>query len=189
MSWLGIIAVIAILVVNFVMWKGYFTEKSQIDVLKDEIAAVSEQTSQVPQPPSGLDSQLLGAQNSLTAALQVFPANVDRNDVVDFIFKNAEACGVQIVPLVSEGWEIESIGQSYAVLKYRGTVTGSLINAGNFITLLRNGDYPTMIITGCTIERVTGLVTDIPDSDIEVTIDLSITLYTTSVKVDKDIVS
>lgn len=189
MSWLGVIAVIAIIVVNIVMWKSYFAEKSQIDVLKDEIAQVNQQTSEVAQPPSGLESQLLEAQNNLTAALQVFPANVDRNDVVDFIFSTANACNIQMIPLVSDGWEVESTGQAYFVLKYHGTVTGNLMNATNFITLLRNSDYPTLIITGCNVERVSGLYADIPDSDLEVSIELSIALYTTSIQANKDITS
>jgi len=181
MSWLGVVAIIAIIVINFIMWKGYFVEKSQIDVLNEEIAQVNEQTSQVAQPPSGLESQLLEAQNDLMKALQVFPANIDRNDVVDFIIYTANACNVQMIPLVSNGWEIESIGQSFIVLKYHGTVNGILINVSNFITMLRNGDYPTMIITGCDVERVSGLIADIPDSDIVVNIELSIALYTTSI--------
>ncbi len=187
MSWLGVIVIIAIIVVNFIMWKGYFAEKSQIEVLQEEIAQVNKQTSQVAQPPSDLESQLLEAENNLKAALQVFPANVDRNDVVDFIISTANACNVQMIPLVSDGWEIENIGQSFIVLKYHGVVSGTLINASNFITMLRNGDYPTMIITGCEIDRVSGLIADIPDNDIEVDIELSIALYTTSVQVDKDI--
>lgn len=189
MSWLGVIAVIAIIVVNIIMWKNYFAEKSQIDVLKEEITQVDQQTSELAQPPSGLESKLLEAQNNLAAALQVFPANVDRNDVVDFIITTANESHVQMIPLVSDGWEIESTGQSYLVLKYHGTVTGTLINATNFITMLRNSNYPTLIITGCNVERVSGLYADIPDNELEVSVELSIALYTTSVQVNKDITS
>jgi hypothetical protein len=189
MSWLGIIVIIAVIIVNFFVWKNYFAEKSQIDVLKEEVSAVNQQTSQLAQPPSDLESQLLQAQNDLSAALQVFPANVDRNDVVDFIINTANECGVQMIPLISEGWETSSSGSSYFVLKYHGTVTGTLFNATNFITLLRNGDYPTLIITGCTIDRLSGLTTEILNSDIEVSIELSISLFTTSIQQTKDIIS
>ena len=187
MSWLLVIGIIALVVVNFIMWKNYFAEKSQIEVLQNEVIAVNELTMQVPQPPSDLESQLQEAQAGLAVALQVFPANVDRNDVVDFILNTADACEVQMIPLVSDGWETESVGHSYFILKYHGTVTGTLINASNFITLLRNGDFPTMIITGCVIERVTGVGMDIPNNDVEVTIDLSIALYTTSIQAIKDV--
>jgi hypothetical protein len=189
MSWLGVIAFIAIIVVNIIMWKGYFAEKSQIDVLKDEVAQVNQQASHVARPPSGLESKLLEAQNNLTEALKVFPANVDRNDVVDFILNTANTCHVNMMPLISDGWETESMGKSYLALKYHGTVTGTLMNATNFITLLRNSDYPTMIITGCNVERASGLFMDIPDSNIEVIIDLSLALYSASIQVDKDITS
>lgn len=189
MSWLGVIVVIAIIVTNIIVWRDYFAEKSQIDVLKGEIAQVNQQTSEVAQPPFGLESQLLEAQSNLTAALQVFPANVDRNDVVDFIINTATECGVQMIPLISDGWVVESRGQSYLVLRYHGIVTGTLINASNFITLLRNGDYPTMIITGCSVDRISGLTEYILDSNIEVAIELSIALYTTSIQQTKDVIS
>jgi len=71
-------------------------------------------------------------------------------------------------------------------LKYSGTVIGKLNNATNFITMLRNGDYSTIIITECTVERTTKLDSDVSGSEIEVTIDLSFALYATSILQTKD---
>lgn len=180
LPWLGVIVIIAVIVVNYIVWNGYFAEKSQIDLLKDEIDQVDQQTSQLAPPPPDLESKLLEAQNNLAAALKVFPADVDRNDVVDFIFSTANTCHVQMIPLVADGWETESIGESCIVLRYHGIVTGTLINTSNFLTMLRNSDYPTMIITECNVDRVSGFIADIPDSSLQVSIDLSLALYTTS---------
>jgi hypothetical protein len=185
-TWLCVIGIIVIIVANIIIWKNYFGDKSQIEVLESEIALVNEQIAEAAQPPANLESELVEAQSELIAALEVFPENVDKTDVIDFIINTAEACDVLVVPLMSEGLEISNIGQSYLVLKYSGTVIGKLNNATNFITMLRNGDYTTIIITECTVERITELESDISGSEIEVAIDLSFALYATSVLESKD---
>lgn len=186
MTWLWVVGIIAIIVVNFIIWKNYFGEKSQIEVLENEIALVNQQISQAGQPPANLDSELEKAEDDLVAALQIFPTYVDKTDVIDFVINTAEACDVVVVPLMSEGLETSNIGHSCVILKYSGTVIGKLNNATNFITMLRNGDYSTILITECTVERTTKLDSDVSGSEIEVTIDLSFALYATSILQTKD---
>jgi hypothetical protein len=181
-----VIVIIAIAVTNFLVWKGYFGDKSEIEVLNSEIALVNQQISQAAQPPTDLESELEKAREDLVAALQVFPEHVDKTDVIDFVINTAEACDVLVVPLMSEGLETSNVGQSYVILKYSGTVIGKLNNATNFITMLRNGDYSTILVTECTVERTTELESDITGSEIEVTIDLSFELYATSIITSKD---
>ena len=186
---LGAFALFIILVANMIVWNKYSENQAQVDTLKNEIIQVNQQISQAVEPPSNLESRLEIAKDDLEIAQQVFPENVDRNDVVDFILNTAEECQVQIVPLVSEGWGTETAGQSYTTLKYHGTVTGSLAHATNFMTMLRSGKYPTMMITDCTIKRITGPDISVPESDIEVTIDLVIALYTSSTQGNEDTAS
>ena len=177
-TWLVVIALFAIVVVNIIMWRNYFNKQSQLDVLKGEVQLVNEQISQAGEPPTGLESKLEKAEEDLTIARQVFPRNVDRNDLVAFILNTAEECDVQIVPLVFDGFGTGKTGQSYLVFKYHGTVTGKVSNATNFLTMLRNGDYTTIVITECTVERKSAPDISIPDDDIEVIIELAIELYT-----------
>jgi hypothetical protein len=188
-SWvplITVIAIIAIAVANIIIWKNYFGVKSEIEVLQDEVALVSQQIAQAAQPPANLESELEKAQSDLVAALQVFPVKVDKTDVIDFILTTAKACDVQIIPLISEGLKTSDTGQSYVILKYSGTVTGKLNNATNFITMLRNGEYSTMIITECVIDRITEPESTVTGSEIEVAIDLSFALYATSILDSKD---
>jgi hypothetical protein len=185
--WLGVFALFIIIVANIIVWNKYFENQGQVQILKDEITLVNEKISQTAEPPSDLESRLEIVKDDLEIARQVFPQNVDGNDVVDFILNTAEECQVQIVPLVSEGWGTER--QSYTALKYHGTVTGSLAHATNFMTMLRSSKYPTMIITQCTIKRITAQNISIPESDIEVTIDLVIALYASSIQGNEDTAS
>jgi hypothetical protein len=185
-AWLWVIGIIIIIVANIFIWKNYFGDKSELATLNDEIAVVNQQIAQAAQPPSNLEYELEKAEDDLAAALKVFPANIDKTDVIDFIINTAEACDVQVIPLMSEGLEISNTGQSYIILKYSGTVIGKLNNATNFITMLLNGDYSTIVITDCTVERITEPDSDISGSEIEVAIDLSFALYATSVLQSKD---
>ncbi len=185
-SWLWVIGIIAIIVVNIIIWKNYFGDKSEIEGLNSEIALVEHQIAQAAQPPANLESELVKAQKDLTAALEVFPEKIDKTDLIDFVITTAEMCDVQVIPLISEGLVTGGTSQSYVVLQYSGTVIGKLNNATNFITMLRNGDYSTIIITECTVERMTAVDSDISGGEIEVTIDLTFELYATSVLESKD---
>jgi hypothetical protein len=176
---LGAFALFIILVANMIVWNKYSEKQAQVDTLKDEITLVNQKISQAAEPPSDLESRLEMVKDDLAIAKQVFPENVDKNDVVDFILNTAEECQVQIMPLVLEGWGTET---SYTTLKYHGTVTGSLAHATNFMTMLHSSKYPTMMITDCTIKRTTAQNISVPDNDIEVTIDLVIALYTSSIQ-------
>jgi outer membrane murein-binding lipoprotein Lpp len=182
MMLLGAIALVIIIVANVIVWRSYLDMQAQVEALKTEVQQVNEQVAQAAAPPSGLESKLEIAKGELANALQVFPGNIDKNDIVDFILNTAQECQVQIVPLVAEGVGTGSDGQSSNTLKYHGTVTGSLSRVSSFMTKLHNGKYPTMIITECTVQRVTVQDNSISDNDIAVTVDFDITLYASSIK-------
>jgi len=175
---LGIIAIVVLIVANYFIWRNYPDKLAQADTLKTQVELVEEQISQVVTSPSDLESKLEIAKNELTKALQVFPANVDKNDVVDFILTTAEECQVELVPLTAEG---AGVG-TYYELRYSATVTGMLSKVSNFMTKLHNSKYPTMVITDCSVLRI-----GIPDAtitlnDFDVTLNFNVTLYVSSIK-------
>jgi hypothetical protein len=48
----------------------------------------------------------------------------------------------------------------------------------NLIDLLHNGKYPTLAISGCTIKRDTAASPGFPGKDMQVTVDISLGIYT-----------
>jgi hypothetical protein len=176
---LGVAVLIIVIVVNVVVWRGYFDKQAQAASLKVDVQHVNELIAQAAEPPSELEEQLAAAQAELDA-LTVFPQNVDRNDVFDFILNTADECQVTIIPLVSDGDSAGGAGKSYKILQYHGTVSGSLGNVCNFMTRLHSGQYPTMIITECTIQRVsqTGAVNSINDVTVQVSLNLALYVST-----------
>jgi hypothetical protein len=181
MAGLAAIALVIVIAVNFIMWKNYGAKQIELDSLKAEVIQVKEQAANVVAPPSGLETTLETAKINLANALQIFPENIDRNDVVDFILKTAANCTVSVIPLESEGWTIAS-GQPYQVLSYRSTVTGTLNDTSVFMTKLHGGIYPTMMIKDCTITRTPPLYFSVPEDKMLVSIDMKINLYAVSVK-------
>ena len=167
---IGAMALIFIIVANLVIWNNHLGKQSQVDALTLELNQVNQQISQSPDPAANLESRLQAAKADLATAQEVFPSDVSRNDIIDFILNIAEASQVEILPLVSEGSVAASGGQPYIVMKFRGTVTGSLEHANDFMTRLHNGKYPTLMITGCTVQSISGQDIAVPDNDIQVTV-------------------
>ena len=107
-----------------------------------------------------------------------------RTFVIDFYSPlsviNAYSCGVQVIPLVSEGWSDEEAGASYRVLGFSGTVTGSINDITEFICELQNSSYKTLTFRDINIKSQPGLHPENPtyENDIPVTVSLSISVYT-----------
>jgi Tfp pilus assembly protein PilO len=177
--WLGLVALAAIIVVNVIIWRSYSDKQAQAGVLEVQAQDVQQQISQVLAPPEDLEARLTEAQSELAEALLVFPAKIDMNDVVDFILTTAEACQVELVPLVAEGG---GTGESYYELRYSGTVSGSLSQVSNFMTKLHTDKYATMVITECSVQRVAIPDVNRSESDIDVTVNFSVALYVSSIK-------
>ena len=109
----GAVALIAVIVANVIVWNGYRSKQGQVEALKNEIVQVNEQVSQAAAPPSDLESRLKSAEGNLALARQTYPADIDRNDVFDFMLTTANECQVEILPLVWDGVENAGNGQSY----------------------------------------------------------------------------
>lgn len=181
---LTVVGVIILVVVNFFVWRGYSDKQAQAEALKIELQQVTQKVSQTTTPPSDLSVMLASANSDLEEALKVFPANVDKNDVVDFILNTAVDCRVLVLPLVLEGEDSSGVGQS-KVLKYSGTVSGNLSHVTAFMTKLHNDKYPSMIITNCTVQRITSWDNTSPGEDINVSVGFHVALYISSAKGEK----
>jgi hypothetical protein len=175
---LGAAALVVIIIANIFVWRGSLDKQSQVDALKAEVTQVNQQISQGVSPPStDLTSELTQAENDLTEALQVFPSHINGNDVIDFIISTAAQCHVELVPLAFDGEIVDTVANSVNLMKYHGTVTGTIYQTSSFLTKLQQGKYKTLVITECNVQRI--IVADNPVSgdDVLVTVDFSIAIY------------
>ncbi len=177
---LGVIALVAIIVANVVLWRNNESKQSQIDELNNEISQVHQGIAGTPPPSGDLESKLAAAQSELETAQNALPGNVNGNDVIDYIIGVAEECRVEVVPLVVRGWSPGETGDYYGVLKLSGTVTGSLENATDFMTRLQEGKYPSLVITGCSVQRIDQAELSSSVLNVPVIINISIAVYGSS---------
>lgn len=186
LTFFGVLLLIAVIVVNFVVWKSNQDKQSQINGLHQEISQVQQKIKGTPGPASDLDARLAAANAALVAAQNALPGAVDRNDVIDFIIATAEQCQVQAIPLNISESSAGKAGQSYQVLQFSTTVTGSLANATNFLTTLQGGQFLSLTITGCIIKKSGSIEFLQPEYQAEVTIDLTFAIYTAAAANSED---
>jgi hypothetical protein len=179
---LGVAAIIVVIVANVMVWNGYRDKEAQVETLENEIVQVNEQISQAETPPTGLEARLETAQNELALARQIYPPDIDRNDIFDFMLITANETKVKILPLVFDGTGASDKEQSSLVMRYHTTITGSLSRTADFMTKLHQDKYPTMTITDCSVKRMSAPDPTIPVDEMEISIDLSLALYVSSVE-------
>jgi hypothetical protein len=131
---------------NAVVWKNYFGKSSEINTLTGDVARVSREINKIPEPASDLQSKMSAANAALTAAQGVFPAEFNRNDIIDYIVNLSRECKVEVLPVNSQGWVIDKSNQEYPVLKLSAILTGTFARANDFINKLQNGKYETLVI-------------------------------------------
>ena len=172
-------ALIIVIAANALVWKNRLDKGSEINLLTGEIARVSREIKNSPDPPADLQSRLAAARADLTAAQTAFPAQFNRNDIIDYIINLSRECQVEVLPISSQGWVAEKASQSYPVLKLNATLTGSFAQANEFIDKLKNGKYGTLLIPEISFTRLSS-----PDSSgvfsgeqTMVTARLSISIY------------
>jgi Tfp pilus assembly protein PilO len=152
-----IIVAVLILVIaaNAVVWKNRLAKNSELDLLTGQIAQVSREIKNSPEPPANLQARLTEASANLTAAQTVFPVQFNRNDIIDYIINLSRECKVEVLPISSQGWVVEKSSQLYPVLKLNATVTGSFTQTNEFIYKLQHGKYMTLIVPEISITRQT----------------------------------
>ena len=173
-------ALVVLVIANIVVWVNHINKRSEAESLRAEITSINEEMQQMTLPESNLEEAIESTQEALTSAVKDFPISLNRNEVMDFILDLADTCGVQVMPLVSEGWSDEEAGASYRVLGFSGTVTGSINDISEFIFELQNGSYETLTIREVTIKNQIGMYTENPTyyNDVPVSVSLSIAVYT-----------
>jgi hypothetical protein len=174
-----VVLLVGVVVGGILVWRDHLGNRAQVAALNEQIAQVNQKIIDTPAPPADLEAGLASALAGLAAAETALPTAINRNDVVDYIIGLADACRVEAVPLVVEGWVPEGPGSSYSALKLSVTVTGSLSGVTGLISELQDSEYPSLTVTGLSVARL-----DRPGNsagfgdDTLVTVDMNIALYT-----------
>jgi hypothetical protein len=174
----GLILLAVILVAYFYVWKSGVNVKAQVFELSNNVTIAELQTKTIAAPADDLETRLNQVKAELAATQTGFPASVDRNQVIDYLLDTAGDYGVDILPLMSDGWAVENTGQEYIVLKITAIAEGALKDIEKFMTGLQNGRYPTLVISQCTVERKDVALPGFPGDEMMVIVNMKIDVYT-----------
>lgn len=152
---IGIMALVIIAAANFYMWRANAAGKASALEITGNTAGTRQQLAQLAEPPSTseLESRLTEVEAELKAIQAGVPVMADPNEVINYILGIADKYHVQILPLVSDGWSVKNIGQTYHVLSLTITAEGSLENVKDLMTTLQTDRYPSLALAECNIER------------------------------------
>ncbi len=172
-------ALIIIVAANIIVWKNRFDKNAEISSLTTEMSSVTRETRTITGTTSDLESRLAAEKAALASVQGNFPAQFNRNDIIDYIINLSRECEVEVLPITSQGWLAENTGQSYNVLKLNATIAGTYAQVNDFIYKLQHGSYETLVTPEISISRGSPPVSAESFSGVDtlVTAKLNITIY------------
>lgn len=151
------ILIITLLVVYYIFGMDYINQRRENAALTSQIAEATQALAQIPESPQNLEQRLEAAQARLDAEQSVFPSNLHSTEVVNTILELANDCGIRAIPLVTQSWSTEVVGEhSYSVLRLTVAAEGIFTQLVSFVSKLENGEYETLVVENLSIARVPG---------------------------------
>jgi len=182
-----VILIIVLSVVYYLLGMDYMNQRKEQEVLTSQITEVTQTLSEIPEPPHNLEQRLEAAQASLAVEQSVFPSKINTTQVIDTILRLADDCQVKAIPLVTEPWSIENIGEhGYYVFRLNLVVEGSFSQLVIFVSRLENGEFNTLIVENISLARVSqqSEEEDVTEGTIPIMASLDLTIYTQSLTSD-----
>ncbi|MEE8598081.1 MAG: hypothetical protein V3S69_00915, partial [Dehalococcoidales bacterium] len=85
----------------------------------------------------------------------MFPTRLNSTEVISTILELANSLGVNAVPLVTQSWSTEVVGENnYDVLRLTIAAEGNFSQLVNFVSRLENGEYQTLVVEDLIVDRV-----------------------------------
>ena len=182
-----VILIIILSVVYYLFGMDYLNQRKEQKALTSQIADVTQTLGDMPEPPQNLEQQLEAAEASLVAKQGAFPGKMGTTQVIDTILRLADDCQVKAIPLITEPWSKENIGQhDYYVFRLNLTVEGSFSQLVNFVGELENGGFNTLIVENVSLTRLSQQSEDEAAAEgiIPITAGLDIAIYAQSLDSD-----
>jgi len=172
------IFIIILLVVYCLLGMSYLKQRKEHQALTSQIAEVTQTLREIPKPPQDLEQRLAAAQTLLAAEQSSFPSKIDTTQVINTTLELAEACGVKAIPMATQPWSIETVGEhSYHVLRLTVAVEGSFSQLVTFVSQLEKGEYVTLVMENLSAAWSTEQT---EEETIPVTGSLKLAIYTQS---------
>jgi hypothetical protein len=175
----GAAVLLIIIIADLLVWKGDRAMKSQTAVVNGKISQAELSISRLPAADSALETRLAAAKNALAQAQNALPSAVDRNDIIDFIVAQAASSKVTAFPMNVNSVPPAKTKTPYYQLQIAVSVTGTLENTEAFLSGLKSGVFPTLVVTDCAIVKQSPVDLAKSEAGAEVKTDLVLAVYTT----------
>lgn len=175
-----VILIVILSVVYYLFGTDYLNQRNEQKALTSQIAEVTQTLGDMPEPTQKLEQQLEAAEASLVAEQGAFPGKMGTTQVVDTILRLADDCQVKAIPVITEPWSKENIGQhDYYVFRLNVAVEGSFLQLVSFVKKLENGEFSTLIVDNVSLTRLSQQSEDeaVAEGIIPITAGLDIAIY------------
>jgi hypothetical protein len=151
-----VILAVALLAVYYLLGSDYLKQRHEHEALASEIAGANRTLSEIPAPPADLEQRLTDAQAGLCTANETLPEPLNSTRIINVILRLADETGVKAIPLVTQPWTVESIGEvNMSVFRLNIAVKGTFSQVSGFLDRLENGETETLVMEYATIDSIT----------------------------------
>ena len=149
------LAAIVLLVLYGYFGLGYLKGRNEHKVLASQTADISQTLSQVSEPAEDQEQRLSDLRARLAAEQNVFPDKLNSTQIINDIFRLADECGIKAIPIVTQPWSTEYIGQhDYSIFRLNISAEGDLPQLLSFVSILEESEYSTLIIEDVSVSAV-----------------------------------
>jgi len=151
-----VVVVVILLAVYGVLALDYMKQGPEQDRLSSEIAEIDQSLQYISEPPPSNLEELALIEAILAAEQETVPSYVDSTNVIETILNVGQMTGVKAIPLITEPWKKENIGDgTYRVFRISVGVEGTFTQISAFINYLESGEFNTL-----SMERLSIVVDD-----------------------------
>ncbi|MFC1967505.1 hypothetical protein ACFLV2_02585 [Chloroflexota bacterium] len=148
------LVIIGLLLGYYYIGNGYLKQRRQQETLAVQITTATLALAQLPVPPVDLEQRLATANAGLEAARDNFPDAMNSTRIIDSLLKLAESSGVKAVPLVTQAWTQQKVGEhDYNVFRLNLTVEGSFSDFTGFLNKVEIESYATLVVEDLRLSR------------------------------------
>ena len=160
MNKIAIALILVILVVVYgLLAMGYMKQGPEQERLLSEIEEVDQSREALPEPSTTFSELLAVVQANLNAEYEAIPGEISSSDVIDTVFSLAQEIGVRAIPLITQPWTEQYVGESsYRIFRINVEINGLFSQIKEYVSRLESGEFNTLIV-----ER---LIVDIEDEEI-----------------------
>lgn len=146
---------IVLLAGYYILGADYLRQQRETTASITRITEQVQALALVPLPLPDIGLRLDEARLKLAAATDLLPERANTTQVVNLILETAAECGIKAVPLVTQAWDSETIGESrVGVFRLSVTMTGTFDDMNAFLTNLEASEPAGLTIEEISVNRI-----------------------------------